>query len=277
MNLKSMDLETLLHNPNALPSAPKVVEDLIGSFDNPDASVDEVARKLALDPVLSAKLLRLANSAYYHVSRSIGSVDDAVRMLGFVTVRTLVISSSLVDGFRTVPGMDLKRFWRYSLHAAVAAKWIAKKTGDNTDLSFTIAMMHGLGELVIHAGMPAQAQELDQTVGPYAMERREAELAAFGFDFSEVGAELARRWKFPEIFATTLAELPHPGADERMAAVAHLAVWAARADEARLAPEERRAGFPGAVAASLGLAPGTILDDLPPLAELAAGLEELIH
>ncbi len=79
-----MTLETLLQNPNALPTAPKVVDELINSFENPDVMVEEIAKKLSLDPVLSAKLLRLANSAYYHVSRRIGNVGDAVRMLGFV-------------------------------------------------------------------------------------------------------------------------------------------------------------------------------------------------
>ena len=128
-----MTLEELLLHPNALPTVPKVVEELIASFEKPDVCLDEVARTLSLDPVLSAKLLRLANSAYYHVSRRIGNVEDAIRMLGFVTVRTLVISSGLVGGFKTVPGLDLKRFWRYSLHTAVAARYIAKKVGLNTD------------------------------------------------------------------------------------------------------------------------------------------------
>jgi HD-like signal output (HDOD) protein len=120
-----MKLDALFQNPTALPTAPKVVEELISSFDKASVSTEEIAKKLSTDPVLSAKLLRLANSAYYHVSRSIGTVEDAVLMLGFVTVRTLVISSGLVSGFKTVPGLDLKQFWRYSLHTAVSAKWIA--------------------------------------------------------------------------------------------------------------------------------------------------------
>ena len=114
-----MKLDALFQNPTALPTAPKAVEELISSFDKASVSTEEIAKKLATDPVLSAKLLRLANSAYYHVSRSIGTVEDAVLMLGFVTVRTLVISSGLVSGFKTVPGLDLKQFWRYSLHLSL--------------------------------------------------------------------------------------------------------------------------------------------------------------
>jgi HD-like signal output (HDOD) protein len=275
-----MTLETLLQNPNALPAAPKVVEELISSFENPDVAVEEIARKLSLDPVLSAKLLRLANSAYYHVSRRIGNVEDAVRMLGFVTVRTLVISSGLVGGFKAVPGLDLKRFWRYSLHTAVASKWIAKKVGVNTDLAFTLGMMHGIGQLVIHSGMPAEAQELDQTVSTYDIGRLGAETAAFGFNFSEVGAELAVRWKFPDIFPETIREYPSPPALPavgRMASVIHLAVWRARADELKLTPEELAEGLPSPIMEALGLSAAELLEQMPSLADLSAGLEELIH
>ncbi|HEY0061539.1 MAG TPA: HDOD domain-containing protein [Telluria sp.] len=275
-----MTLESLLQNPNALPTAPKVVDELISSFEDPDVAVEDIARKVSLDPVLAAKLLRLANSAYYHVSRRIGNVEDAVRMLGFVTVRTLVISSGLVGGFKTVPGLDLKRFWRYSLHAAVSAKWIAKKVGVNADLAFTIGMMHGIGQLVMHAGMPAEAQELDSTVGPYDAGRLAAEQAAFGFQFSEVGAELATRWKFPDIFPDTIRDFPAPPqlpAPGRMAAVVHLAVWRARADELGLNAEDTAASLPLAVAQSLGLAAGELLEEMPSLSNLSAGLEELIH
>ncbi len=275
-----MTLEALLQNPNALPTAPKVVEELISSFEKEDVSLDEIARTLSLDPVLSAKLLRLANSAYYHVSRRIGNVEDAIRMLGFVTVRTLVISSGLVGGFKTVPGLDLKRFWRYSLHTAVAGKWIAKKVGLNTDLAFTIGMMHAIGQLVMHSGLPVQAQELDKTVSSYDPARLAAEMDAFGYDYSQVGAELAVRWKFPDIFPDTIRGFPQPLGTtplSRMAAVVHLAVWRATAEEQKLGAEARAASVPAEVAAALGLGPDELLDEMPSLADLSAGLEEMIH
>ena len=275
-----MTLEALLQNPNALPTAPRVVEELISSFEKAEVSVDDIARTLSLDPVLSAKLLRLANSAYYHVSRRIGNVEDAIRMLGFVTVRTLVISSGLVGGFKTVPGLDLKRFWRYSMNTAVAAKWIARKVGLNTDLAFTIGMMHAIGQLVMHTGLPAEAQALDKAVDCFQPARLAAEQAAFGYDYSEVGAELALRWKFPDVFPDTMRGFPQPLAGaplSRMAAVVHLAVWRAAAEELKLDAAARAASVPVAVAAALGLGPQELLDDMPGLADLSAGLEEMIH
>ena len=85
-----MKLDALFQNPTALPTAPKVVEELISSFDKASVSTEEIAKKLSTDPVLSAKLLRLANSAYYHVSRSIGTVEDAVPATGPASVHRQV-------------------------------------------------------------------------------------------------------------------------------------------------------------------------------------------
>jgi len=274
-----MKLDALFQNPTALPTAPKVVEELISSFDKASVSTEEIAKKLSADPVLSAKLLRLANSAYYHVSRSIGTVEDAVLMLGFVTVRTLVISSGLVSGFKTVPGLDLKQFWRYSLHTAVSAKWIAKKTGENTDLAFTIGMMHAIGQLVIHAAMPEQAMALDKIVGPLDPRRLDSEQASFGFTFANVGAELARRWKFPDTFAETILAFPEPhhnGDINRLAAVVHLAAWRARIDENKLSEDEISACYPVDLAEELGLDEDVLTDEMPSPDELSAGLEDLV-
>lgn len=274
-----MSIEALLHNPNAMPTAPKVVEELIGSFLYPNVSVDDIARTLSADPVLSGKLLRLANSAYYHVSRTIGTVDEAVRMLGFVAVRTLVISSSLVGSFKSVPGIEMRRFWRYSLHTAVAAKWLAKQVDDNSDLAFSIGLMHALGQLVLHAGLPQESEDLDKLASIYEPGRSATERDAFGFDYSEVGAELAVRWKFPDIFAATLRSFADPaqhGEWSRMPAILYLAVWRAQAEENDWSDEEQAAALPAAVLASAGI-DTALLASMPPLAQLSDGLEELIR
>lgn len=274
-----MSIEALLHNPNAMPTAPKVVEELIGSFLYPNVSVDDIARTLSADPVLSGKLLRLANSAYYHVSRTVGTVDDAVRMLGFVAVRTLVISSSLVGSFKSVPGIEMRRFWRYSLHTAVAAKWVARQLDDNSDLAFTIGLMHALGQLAIHSGLPQEAADLDKLASIYEPGRSASERDAFGFDYSEVSAELAVRWKFPDIFAATLRSFADPdqhGELSRMPAILYLAVWRAQAEENAWNENEKATALPAGVLAAAGMDPA-VLAAMPPLAELTDGLDELIR
>jgi HD-like signal output (HDOD) protein len=272
-----MTLEDLLHNPKALPTAPKIVADLISSFEHDNVSNDEIARKLSTDPVLSAKVLRLANCAYYGLSFRIGTVDQALQMLGFGTVRTLVISSALVSGFRTAPGIDLKRFWRFSLHTAVGAKWIANKAGEDSELAFTIGLMHAIGLLIIHSAMPEQAQELSEVSGPFDADRMAQEKIAFGYTNAEVGAELARRWRFPPAFSDAIRDFPDAFTRNGMAAAIHLGVWRAMAEEHHLDAEMMTASFPGDAADTLGLSAGVLLTQMPTLTELSAGLEELLH
>lgn len=274
-----MNFDTLFQQQNALPTIPKVVQELIDSFNNDDVSIDEIASKLAADQVLSAKLLRLANSSYYHSSRSIGTVDDAVLMLGFMTVRTLVVSSGLTGSFKAMPGVDLKQFWRYSMHTAVIAKWIAKQVHGNSDFAFTVGLMHAIGQLLMHAAMPEQMLQIDKIANPLDSRRASVEKTSFGYNFTDVGAELAKRWKFPENFAKVIKSFAEPlenGDFDVMVGVIHLAVWRSRAEENKYSKEEMEATLPIQVMEKLGLKASTILVDMPAISELSEGLEDLV-
>ncbi|MFZ6656593.1 HDOD domain-containing protein [Undibacterium sp. TJN19] len=274
-----MKIDALFQQQNALPSIPKVVQEVIDSFNNDDVSIDEIARKLSADQVLSAKLLRLANSSYYHASRTVGSVDDAVLMLGFMTVRTLVVSSGLTSGFKSMPGVDLKQFWRYSLHTAVVSKWLAKKVHGNSDFAFTTGLMHAIGQLVMHAGMPEQMLQVDKIAAALDVRRPDVEQTSFGYDFYDVGAELAKRWRFPDAFSSAIKACGAPlqqAEFDQIGAVVHIAAWCARGHESHYTPEEQEATFPTEVAQKLGLKPEVVLKEMPPLSELAAGLEDLL-
>lgn len=274
-----MQLDALFKQPQALPAIPKIVHELIDSFNNQDVSIDEIAKKLAADPVLSARLLRLANSAYYHVSRTVGTVNDALSMLGFVTVRTLVISSGLTGGYKSMPGMDLQKFWRYSMHTAAVAGWVAKQAGANRDQAFTVGLMHAIGELVMHAGMPEQMLQIDKMASPMDARRFDIERTSFGYTFANVGAELAKQWRFPSAFVDAINHFPEPLAKDPLdpvAACIHLAAWRARAEHNGLSAEEMAATVPAEVCKALGLSSETFLNEMPPLAELCEGLEALL-
>lgn len=273
-----MKLEALFQQQTALPSIPKVVQEVIDSFNNDAVSIEQIAKKLATDQVLSAKILRLANSSYYHVSRTIGTVDDAVLMLGFMTVRTLVISTGMAGSFKKLPGVDLKLFWRYSLDTAIIARWLSKQVKLNSEFAFTVGLMHAIGQLVMHAGMPEQALEVDKVAGPLDARRLDVERASFGYDFADVGAELARRWRFPDEFARVIKAFPQPlqGTYDPFAALIHVAAWRARAEENKYSPDELESTFPAEVAAKLGLTLQTFTEEMPPLEELGEGMQDLL-
>lgn len=288
-----MSIEALFAVPANLPTVPKVVQQLIQSFSRDDVSVDEIVSTLAADPVLSAKTLRLANSAYFHASRSISTVDDALRMLGFVMVRNLVVGCGMTGAFKAVPGVDLPQFWRYSLNTACTARWLAQAGSHNADLAFTVGLMHGLGQLMMHVAAPAAMKPLDRTCHPLATERAALEQAELGYHFGEVSAEMARRWKFPAEVADplALAALPQTGqAFEPLAALIHIAAWRARVQALHLDPEAALPSWPARAAAALDLPLAWLPDQatlggdhpalmppMPPLEELSRGLDSMLH
>ena len=286
-----MELQSLIDQPSKLPTIPKVGQKLIASFSSDDVSVTEIAAQLAADPALSAKLLRLANSAYFHVSRSIGTVDAALQMLGFVMVRNLVLGNSVAGAFKHIKGIDLSQFWRYNLYTACSARWLAHRADFNSDLVFTIGLMHGIGQLQMHAVMPQAMAPLDKQMSVLDAGRAALEVQSFGFHFSQVSAELTRVWNFPQTLIDSLHHVGDPLAAPEFseaAAWVHMGTWRARAEVLGLSREVQMATYPVDVARRLHLDSGwtgTLANQLPqnesslmpPLIELTEGLEMMFE
>ncbi len=149
------------------------------------------------DPALTTRVLRLSNSAFFRVSRKIGNADEAVALLGLTHVRSLVMAAALGASFKNVPGIDLKQFWRYSLRSAEIARSLAGLLNQNQGNAFTAGLIHAIGILVMHIAMPDEMAPLDMGTPPLDLNRAEAEMAAFGYTYAEVGAGMAEKWQFP--------------------------------------------------------------------------------
>jgi HD-like signal output (HDOD) protein len=286
-----MNLQQLLDHPSKLPTIPQVVQQLIDSFSAEDVAIDDIARHLSADPTLSAKLLRLANSAYFHVSRTVTTVDDALRMLGFVMVRNLVLGSGISKAFRNTPGMNLQQFWRYNLYTACASRWLAARSGENADFVFTVGLLHGIGQLQMHLGLGEAVLKLDKQINVLEAGRADAEQASLGFHYGAVAAGLATAWHFPAPIIEALASVPKPLDAQAFcpaAAWVHLGAWRARNEVLALDDAPSLASYPSTVAQRLGLDPDwtpslaaqnpqTIAMPMPPLSELTEGLDAMFE
>lgn len=274
-----MDIKSLLDQPHKLPTVPAVTQKLIASFSDEDVAFRQIADQISADPALSAKLLRLANSAYFHLSRTIGSVEDALQMLGFVMVRNLVLGNGMAAAFRNTKGMDLQQFWRYNLYTACAARWMAQKIGVNADLAFTVGLMHGIGQLQLHAAAPQSVMSLDKRMHVLDAGRAELEKENLGFHSGEVAAELAQMWNFPAPIVAAMRRVAEPlGSPEFLPAAAcvHLGAWLARNAIYQSTPEQVLSSYPGEVARRLALPIELFIEEMPPVIELSAGLDEML-
>lgn len=210
-----MSIANLFNQVYNIPSIPKLVQELINNFDNENSNSREIAKKLQMDQALSAKVLRLANSARYGAGRKINSIDSAVIILGFDSLKTLVIASGVTSACKNIPGLNQKQFWRTSFSVANVAKMLAKLARQDGDVAFTCGMLHNIGDTLLflahkdqmlHINSVLQLEEAAMTgVSKSALEQTQ-----FGCTYMDVGAELARRWNFPEEICLAIANQEQP-------------------------------------------------------------------
>jgi len=261
-----MQLEDLLTKAKALPSIPRVVSEVMNELNQDDPDTRLISNAIATDPGLTARMLKLANSAFFGLNRQIDSVQEAIAILGFNHLRTLVQAVALGSSFKAVPGVNLEQFWRYSLNTAKICRTLAKSLKLPDGAAFTAGLVHAVGDLVMHIGMPEEVARIDFSVSPFDLKRAEAEKTVLGYTYADVSAAFATRWDFPEAIVTALQHqlLPFEGDTyEKMAGVVHMASWRARAQEINLDRDGMAATFPDVVAILLGLDLDMVLDKDP--------------
>lgn len=179
-----------------LPPAPRTMAEIWDVLGRPESGARALADVLQRDAALSAKVLRLANSAYFALARPVTDVRGACVVLGFDTIRAMAVGVAALDSFSSRVGraLELDVFWRHSLGVATAAQSLARQGGiADVGTAFCAGILHDVGKLVLATLGADRYREL-ASAGPADLE---AEVAAFGADHAEVGAWLGARWHFP--------------------------------------------------------------------------------
>lgn len=162
----------------------------------------DLASVISADQALTAKILRLANSPYYGYARRISNVNEAVILLGMRTVRSVAISSAIIEAFRLpeyIGEFSTDLFWAHSVTVGLVSEIFAKETKVcRPDDAFTAGVLHDVGKLATIIADPDAFTEVVDLVNRRRLSFCEAELEVIGVDHAQVGAELVTGWKFPE-------------------------------------------------------------------------------
>lgn len=264
--IASMELNALLEIPVALPSLPRAVALLMSELAQPEPSLRRLTQIFGTDPALAARLLEKANSPAFQAERQICGVPEALALLGVRELRLLVGSAPLGTTSRSVPGVNMQQFWRYSLHTAKLARSLAGSVRQNSLAAYTAGLLHGLGELLIHLGHPEQLGSIDTLVGIFDPRRPGLEQRLLGYGFGAVSAAMARRWQLPQVVVDAL-QYQHAPFDNSvygpLAGVLHLASWRAWGREAGWGDKELAVSFPAEVGLPLGLDIDMVLQQDP--------------
>jgi HD-like signal output (HDOD) protein len=256
--------QELVSQLDTLASLPSVYQRIRDELDAPDGSVTEVGRLVAADPALTARLLRVVNSALYGYGGQVDTVARAVQILGLQQVHDLVLAMSLNSVFYGIrpEHMDMNRFWRGSMMCALAARAIARGCGlPNAERLFVIGLLADLGHLAMYQTVPELAYEAQCEADRLDEPLAEVERCLIGCDFAEVGAALADHWKLPPCFAEVLgAQLnPRLGGDSVYeAAMVHVATQLVRADRCAETSEVAAARVAPSVWQQLSMSPASL-------------------
>lgn len=183
-----------------LPTLPTVASKLVTMTSREETTLSDVADLISQDIALSSKILKVANSAFYGFPHQIGTITQAVSMLGTNAVQSLVLSFSLmsINKRGTDNQFDFERFWELSLASAVAAKLILGKVpGADTEEIFVSALLQNLGQLILACTLPKDYNKVLGEIGENSSDPRNAELSVFGADHCLIGYEVAKHWNFP--------------------------------------------------------------------------------
>jgi len=192
---KRNDTQRIVGDLKSMPTLPGLIAKLGAIAENNKASAQEVARVVSMDPVLSAKVLRLVNSAFYGFSRRVSTVSNAIILLGVNVVKSLTISSSIFE----IMEQNIVGLWEHSMGVAVAANIIARELKlPEPEETSTVALLHDIGKVAIKIRLEDDYSRLTSLIKEKELSMAAAERELLGTDHAEIGERMARTWLLPE-------------------------------------------------------------------------------
>lgn len=227
--MEGRELRKKLDLVNNLPTLPGVVQKIRTMVDSPTISAVDVGRVISSDQVLSARVLKLINSAFYGFPGRISSVSHGIVLLGFNVVKGLVLTASVFD----MMAERMVGLWEHSLGTAITSLILARRVNHpEPEELFVAGLLHDIGKVVINVMIEDEAAEINKLVEEGELTKFEAEKAILGVTHATVGGWLCEKWNLPWSLTEPLSlhHAPHLArrAPER-ASIVHLADLLVRA------------------------------------------------
>ena len=211
-------LQELMKEIKKLKPIPAVANQLLTVVDNPDSSMEDIANVIQYDPAITASVLKTCNSAFFGLKNPAESIKDAVNMLGTNQVIELVLLKSgakALSGSQKGYGMEGGDMWKYSVSSAVIAKQVAVKLSlKNKNTIFTSALVKDIGKIILEGHVSDSSEKIKDLVENKGFSFGEAEKKVLGIDHAELGAMIAKMWKFSPRMIKIIRN--HHLADEKM-------------------------------------------------------------
>lgn len=228
--MAKLTLPALVRAVEDLPALPAVVQRVIELTEDPRSTAKDINNVITQDQGLTAKVLRLANSAFYGFPRRISTVTDATILLGFQTIRSIVLAASVSEMMKkSLKGYALERgeLWRHSQAAAVSARMLAKEIKfPRLEVAYTAALLHDIGKLILDVYLTEEYEAVLEKVEKEGVTFLQAEEEILGFNHATVGAKVAEKWNLPAELAEAIGlhhEPERARENPKLTAITHVA------------------------------------------------------
>jgi putative nucleotidyltransferase with HDIG domain len=196
-------LQNIIMTTRDLPAMPQVASKVLELSSDPNTSAMQLQQVIADDQAMTARILKIANSALYSCSRKIKTLTEAIVMLGFNSIRSLVVTSAARNLYNTrtsQTGLKERLLWEHSIGCAFACRLMAAETKPAlTEEAFLAGLMHDIGKLVLNIQRPELFDQIVQVVYNENRSFALTEQEIFGFDHTHVGGLLVNKWKLAPV------------------------------------------------------------------------------
>lgn len=200
----------LIRKAKEVPVMPPVATEVMKKAEDPDTNLPALAALISRDAALVVRVLKIANSSFYSMPRKITTVQQAIVLLGYSTLRSVVVAAAIKDVFARF-GLAERLLWEHAVAAGVASSLIAQHVGGLArDEALVGGLLHDIGKLVMYAEAESKYQEVMKVVYADEADPVQAELDVFGFDHTEVAKLLLSKWRLPERLTDGIAAHHHP-------------------------------------------------------------------
>jgi putative nucleotidyltransferase with HDIG domain len=213
--LPSETVQKVIAQMKKLPSPPTLYFKIVSELQSPDSSIENIGEMVAQDPILSAKLLQVVNSAVFGLQLQVVGASEAVMYLGMETTKALVLLAhtfSYFDKVRTA-SFSIEKLWKHCVVTGKFAEKVAREYGCDADMvgqSFTAGMLHDIGKLLLAANLPEEFKAALTLSQKDTLQLCDAENAVFGANHAELGACLLGIWGLPTAIVEAVALHHYP-------------------------------------------------------------------
>ncbi len=204
----TLTIEDIVKKTTDLPTIPAAALKVMREAESATGTASAVAQAIAQDHALSARVLRLANSAYYGLSRQVLDLQEAVVVLGMRSVRNLAVVAATYPWMsKPIKGYDLgpRQMWAHSFGVAVASQLVARRTGKcSEDTAFTAGLLHNVGKVALSVWLENKLRAMQNMALRDNLSFDQVERKILGYDHADVGAYLGESWNLPEILVKTI-------------------------------------------------------------------------